>query len=104
MGKLDDTLIIYINGDNGTSAEGTLAGTPNEFAMFNGIMVPVEDSLKYFYDVWGTDQTHPHLAVPWAWAWELYDPAHDYSQATDVAAKYPAKLTPEDIEKLEAAE
>ena len=36
MGKLDNTLIIYINGDNGTSAEGTLIGTPNEVAMFNG--------------------------------------------------------------------
>ncbi len=35
MGKLDNTLIIYINGDNGTSSEGTLIGTPNEVAMFN---------------------------------------------------------------------
>ena len=39
MGKLDNTLIIYINGDNGTSAEGTLIGTPNEVAMFNGVEV-----------------------------------------------------------------
>ena len=36
-GKLDNTLIIYINGDNGTSSEGTLLGTPNEVAMFNGV-------------------------------------------------------------------
>jgi arylsulfatase A-like enzyme len=70
MGKLDNTLIIYINGDNGTSAEGTLVGTPNEVAMFNGVIVPVEDQLKYFYDVWGTDQTYPHMAVPWAWAFD----------------------------------
>jgi arylsulfatase len=70
MGKLDNTLIIYINGDNGTSSEGTLIGTPNETAMFNGVMVPVEDQLKYFYDVWGTDQTYPHMAVPWAWAFD----------------------------------
>ncbi len=60
MGKLDNTLIIYINGDNGTSSEGTLNGTPNEMAMFNGVMVPVEDQLKYFYDVWGSDQ---HLSA-----------------------------------------
>ena len=58
MGKLDNTLIIYINGDNGTSAEGTLIGTPNEVAMFNGVEVPVEDQLKYFYDVWGSDKTY----------------------------------------------
>jgi len=69
-GKLDNTLIIYINGDNGTSSEGTLLGTPNEVAMFNGVMVPVADQLKYFYDVWGTDQTYPHMAVPWAWAFD----------------------------------
>ena len=37
LGKLDNTLIIYINGDNGNSAEGTLIGTPNEVAMFNQV-------------------------------------------------------------------
>ena len=70
MGKLDNTLIIYINGDNGTSAEGTLIGTPNEVAMFNGVEVPVEDQLKYFYEIWGSDRTYNHMAVPWAWAFD----------------------------------
>ena len=70
MGKLDNTLIIYINGDNGTSSEGQLNGTPNEVAMFNGVQVPVEDQLKYFYDVWGTDKTYNHMAVGWAWAFD----------------------------------
>ena len=70
MGKLDNTLIIYINGDNGTSAEGTLLGTPNEVAMFNGVEVSVADQLKYWYDIWGTDKTYNHMAVPWAWAFD----------------------------------
>jgi arylsulfatase A-like enzyme len=70
MGKLDNTLIIYINGDNGTSAEGTLIGTPNEVAMFNGVEVPVADQLKVFYDVWGSAMTYNHMAVPWAWAFD----------------------------------
>ncbi len=70
MGKLDNTLIIYISGDNGSSAEGTLVGTPNEVAMFNGVVVPVEDQLKYFYDVWGSDKTYNHMAVPWSWAFD----------------------------------
>ena len=70
MGKLDNTLIIYINGDNGTSAEGTLIGTPNEIAMFNGVNPGVEAQLKNFYDVWGTDRTYNHMAVPWAWAFD----------------------------------
>ncbi len=67
IGKLDDTLIIYISGDNGSSAEGQLLGTPNEVAMFNGVEVPVEEQFK-FYDVWGTDRTYNHMAVGWTWA------------------------------------
>ena len=69
-GKLDNTLIIYIEGDNGTSSEGTLNGTPNEVAMFNQVEVPVEAQLKYFYDAWGSDKTYNHMAVPWAWAFD----------------------------------
>jgi arylsulfatase len=70
MGKLDNTLIIYISGDNGSSAEGTLIGTPNEVAQFNGVQFPVEDQLKFFYDAWGTDKTYNHMAVPWTWAFD----------------------------------
>jgi len=70
MGKLDNTIIIYINGDNGTSAEGQLIGTPNEVAMFNGVNPSVEEQLKYFYDVWGTDRTYNHMAVGWTWAFD----------------------------------
>ena len=70
MGKLDNTLIVYISGDNGSSAEGTLVGTPNEVAMFNGVEVPVEAQLKYFYDAWGSDRTYNHMAVPWSWAFD----------------------------------
>jgi arylsulfatase A-like enzyme len=70
LGKLDNTLIIYISGDNGGSAEGTLVGTPNEVAMFNGVVVPVEVQLKNFYDVWGSDKTYNHMAVPWSWAFD----------------------------------
>ncbi|MDZ4837680.1 MAG: arylsulfatase [Candidatus Melainabacteria bacterium] len=70
MGKLDNTLIIYISGDNGGSAEGTVIGTPNEVASFNSVQVPVEDQLKYFYDVWGSDRTYNHMAVGWSWAFD----------------------------------
>jgi arylsulfatase len=69
MGKLDDTLIIYINGDNGTSAEGGPLGTPNEVAFFNGVSVPVEAQMKW-YDVWGTEQTYNHMSAGWSWAFD----------------------------------
>ncbi|QDT07282.1 Arylsulfatase [Rubripirellula lacrimiformis] len=70
MGKLDNTLIIYINGDNGTSAEGGPLGTPNEVAFFNGVnMMPAETQLKW-YDVWGTEETYNHMSAGWAWAFD----------------------------------
>ena len=67
MGKLDNTLIIYISGDNGPSAEGSPVGTPNEMTFFNGVEVPVAAQMP-FYDVWGSAETYPHYAVGWAWA------------------------------------
>jgi arylsulfatase len=69
MGKLDNTLIIYIAGDNGNSAEGSLVGTPNEVASLQGIDIPVAEQLK-FYDAWGSDLTYPHMAVAWTWAFD----------------------------------
>jgi arylsulfatase len=69
MGKLDNTLIIYINGDNGTSAEGGPNGTPNEAAFFNGVSVPVDVQMKW-YDVWGTEQTYNHMSAGWSWAFD----------------------------------
>jgi arylsulfatase A-like enzyme len=68
-GKLDNTLVIYISGDNGASPEGTLHGLFNEFAVANAVQPTVEQNMK-FYDAWGTDQTYPHYAVGWAWAWD----------------------------------
>jgi arylsulfatase A-like enzyme len=69
-GKLDNTLIIYIDGDNGTSPEGTTVGTPNDWAAYNGILdVPIPDQLK-FYDAWGGPATHAHMAVGWSWAFD----------------------------------
>ncbi len=69
IGKLDNTLILYINGDNGTSAEGGPVGTPNEVAFFNGVAVPVELQMKW-YDVWGTEQTYNHMSAGWSWAFD----------------------------------
>ena len=70
MGKLDNTLIIYISGDNGTSAEGTLVGTPNQMTAYNGILdIPIAEQMK-FYDVWGSEATYPHMSVAWSWAFD----------------------------------
>jgi arylsulfatase A-like enzyme len=70
LGRLDNTLIIYINGDNGTSAEGGPLGTPNEVAFFNGLNeIPADVQLKW-YDVWGTEATYNHMSAGWSWAFD----------------------------------
>ncbi len=70
LGKLDNTLVIYINGDNGTSAEGGPLGTPNEVAFFNGVnAIPADVQMKW-YDVWGTEQTYNHMSAGWSWAFD----------------------------------
>lgn len=75
LGRLDDTLVIYVNGDNGTSAEGGPMGTPNEVAWFNGIAeMPAETQLQW-YDAWGTEATYNHMSAGWSWA---FDTPFDY--------------------------
>ena len=69
LGKLDNTLIIYISGDNGTSAEGSTVGTVFDLAAIQAINMPVDAQLK-FYDVLGSDQTTPHMSVAWSWAFD----------------------------------
>ncbi|EXI69509.1 MAG: Arylsulfatase [Candidatus Accumulibacter adjunctus] len=69
-GRLDNTLIIYINGDNGTSAEGGPLGTPNEVAFFNGLNELPADVQMKFYDVWGTQYTYNHMSAGWSWAFD----------------------------------
>jgi arylsulfatase A-like enzyme len=70
MGKLDNTLIIYICGDNGSSPEGTLSGTPNQLTAYNGILSLPEAAQILNYEAWGSDKTYPHMAVAWALAFD----------------------------------
>ena len=65
VGQLDNTLIFYILGDNGTSAEGGMSGMFNEMTYFNGVKETVQDMLKH-YDEWGGPGTYPHMAAGWA--------------------------------------
>jgi arylsulfatase len=69
LGKLDNTLIIYQCGDNGTSGEGGPEGTYNEVAFFNDYRPPVDVQMK-FYDAWGTEFTYPHMSAGWSWAFD----------------------------------
>src|SRR4029077_18911138 len=66
-GQLDNTLVIYIEGDNGASAEGTLQGITKEM----GQLAPEPESLPFLLsmmDKLGSDQTYNHYPVGWAHA------------------------------------
>ena len=98
LGELDNTLIIYISGDNGASAEGMLNGTPNEFTTFNGVAVPVKDQFLW-YPFWGSDRTFPHYAAGWAWAmdtpfkWVKQVASHRGGTANGTAMSWPGHIT-----------
>jgi len=60
--------------------------------------VPVEDQLKYFYDVWGSDKTYNHMAVPWTWAfdtpfsWTKQIASHFGGTKQGMAISWPARI------------
>ena len=68
-GQLDNTLIFFVYGDNGTSAEGGRNGMFSEMTYFNGVQEQVADMLKKM-DKWGGPETYPHMAAGWAVAFD----------------------------------
>jgi len=73
MGLSDDTIVVYIFGDNGASMEGSVTGSFNEMTVLNGIPLTTEQQLEAIeayggIEVWGGPRTAPHYAVGWAWA------------------------------------
>ena len=69
LGILGDTLVYYIIGDNGASAEGTLNGTYNEMVNFNGLSaLETPEFLMAHYDQLGGPDSYNHYAVGWAHA------------------------------------
>ncbi|MEI6159602.1 MAG: arylsulfatase, partial [Roseococcus sp.] len=98
LGQRDNTLIIYISGDNGSSAEGSLQGTPNEVMYFNGVSLNAEQQMPW-YDAWGSDQTYNHMAVGWTWAfgtpnrWTKQIASHFGGTRNGMAVSWPRGIT-----------
>ena len=67
LGQLDNTLVIYIVGDNGASQEGSMQGALNEMAMLNGIEESYQQVLAHKDEI-GTWKTHNHYPIGWAHA------------------------------------
>jgi arylsulfatase len=64
-GQMENTLVFYLAGDNGTSGEGGQNGMANEYTYFNGVQETVPDLLKIM-DRWGGPETYPHMAAGWS--------------------------------------
>ena len=82
MGQMNNTLIFYILGDNGASAEGGMNGLFNEATYFNGVAEKVEDILKH-YDELGGPKSYGHYAAGWAVAGDT-----PFTWTKQVAANY----------------
>ncbi len=67
MGKKDNTLVLYVVGDNGASGEGGLTGNANGVCYFNGVPETISDMMRHYDDLGGPDH-YNHFPAGWAWA------------------------------------
>lgn len=94
LGELDNTLVIYLFGDNGSSAEGGLNGLLNEMTFFNGIPEPLDAKLAAL-DTLGSDKHYNHFPAAWAWAmdtpfqWTKQIASHFGGTRTGLAISWP---------------
>lgn len=98
LGELDNTIVIYILGDNGSSGEGSLVGTPNEIMSLNGRQPSIDEAIG-FIDKWGLPGTSPHYAVGWAHAgdtpfqWTKQVASHFGGTRNSMIVSWPEKIT-----------
>lgn len=94
----DNTLILYIVGDNGASSEGGFSGTVNEIMNLNGVPSRLEDNLAMLDEIGGPD-TEPHYPLGWAWAgnapfqWVKQVASHLGGTRNPMVAAWPARIT-----------
>ncbi|MGH9368670.1 MAG: sulfatase-like hydrolase/transferase [Thermoanaerobaculia bacterium] len=97
MGELDNTLLYYIVGDNGSSAEGGPDGTYNELLALNGIVSDVSSQLPHI-DEWGGPMTFPHFSIGWAHAgntpfqWTKQVASHFGGTRNPMVISWPARI------------
>ncbi len=106
MGDLDNTLVIYIWGDNGASMEGTLTGSFNETTFFNGVVLEADEQMAII-DKWGGIEelggfhTAPHFAAAWAWAnnapfqWGKQMASHLGGDRDPMVVAWPKRIKPD---------
>ena len=106
MGDLDNTLVIYIWGDNGASLEGTITGSFNELTFLNGLVLDPEQQLKLIDEYGGLaalggDHTAPHIAAAWAHAfntpfkWGKQTASHLGGTRDPMVVSWPSRVKPD---------
>ena len=104
MGELDNTVIIWIWGDNGASLEGTPTGTFNEGTMVNGLPLTDEEQMQLALkwgglEAWGTEMMYPHYSTAWAWAgntpfaWGKQVASHLGGTRNPLVIRWPERIT-----------
>src|SRR6187401_3008589 len=97
MGVMDNTLFIYIVGDNGASAEGGPEGAYNEMMALNGIIGSTSQMMDHLDD-WGSPNTFPHYAIGWAHAldcpfqWTKQVASHFGGTRNGMVVRWPEKI------------
>jgi arylsulfatase A-like enzyme len=97
MGQTDNTLVIYIQGDNGASAEGTTQGLLNEMAVFNGIPEDFQEVSRRM-DELGGPMTFNHYPIGWAHAmdtpfqWTKQIASHFGGTRNGMVISWPARI------------
>lgn len=100
MPDADNTLIFYIVGDNGASAEGGLEGTINEIKALNGIPSTIEENLKKADEI-GSPTTEPHFPIGWAFAanapfpWVKQVASHFGGSRNPMIVSWPKEIKPD---------
>jgi arylsulfatase len=97
MGVMDNTLFVYIVGDNGASAEGGPEGAYNEMMALNGIISTAAINTPHLEE-WGSAETFPHYAIGWAWAgdtpfqWTKQIASHYGGTTNGTVIHWPARI------------
>jgi hypothetical protein len=106
MGELDNTLVIYIWGDNGASMEGTLTGSFNETTFFNGVVLEADEQMDIIEKFGGVEElggfhTAPHFAAAWAHAnntpfpWGKQMASHLGGTRDPMVVAWPGRIAPD---------
>ncbi len=101
LGVADNTLVVYIIGDNGPSAEGTLTGTLNNMKTQHGFSDDLETMLAHIDEIGGPNHEN-HYPVPWCWAgsspfqWMKQVASHFGGTRNGLVMRYPGRIDDND--------